>query len=259
MKEIEDNMPGDAPIQVPTWVMDRFPPDHRAAVDHLRRQVDEGMLREIAEADYAQDTEEHLAALKPIWSGGELGEMDSWFPREVLELIRWSEPEHKDWNPGATGVHGHQMRAFCCAILLATPNFEPEKETLIQMLDSVLVLGEDATEAVGRFLTWKIGTLGREEDRPFFALAIAGILHALEPEMTTPEEELLAQWLMDEETSERDYLAGSDPNYSSAPWLFGLSFSKMQNSGWKSLIRRIMEARQNRPLGILLAAKCKES
>jgi hypothetical protein len=195
------------PVPMPGWVRERFPPDKRAAIEHLRRRIDEGMLREIAEADYAQDVERHLAALRPLWSGVEFTELQHWFPMEVLELIRWSEPQDKDWKPGSTGLRGHQMRAFCCAVLLAVSIFEPEKETLIQFLDSVLVLGADATEAAGRFLTWKINTLGREDDRPFFALAIAGALHVLEPEMPVSEEESLAQWVQDEEASERDYLS----------------------------------------------------
>lgn len=188
-------MPIESPVPMPQWIRERFPPDRRSAIEHLRQRVDEGMLREIAEADYSQDVERHLAALRPLWSGDEFTELQHWFPREVLELIRWSEPEDKDWKPGSSGLRGHQMRAFCCAALLAASNFEPEKETLVQFLDSVLVLGADATEAAGRFLTWKINTLGRNDDRPFFALAVAGALHALESEMLISEEELLAHWV----------------------------------------------------------------
>jgi len=238
---------------MPQWVRERFPPDERAAVECFRQLLDEGMLREIAEADYSQDVEQHLAALKPLWSGDDFAELHHWFPMEVLELIRWSEPEDNCWKPGSSGIRGHQMRAFCCAVLLETSNFEPEKETLIQFLDSVLVLGVDATEAAGRFLTWKIENLGREEDRPFFALAIAGALHALDSEMPMAEEELLANWVRDEEASEREYLTGYNSDYASAPWLFGLSFNNMRNERWKALICRIIAERQDRPLGILLA------
>ncbi len=79
------------------------------------------MLKEIAEADYAQDVEEHLAALKPVWEGSEFTELHHWFPMVVLDLIRWPEPEDPNWKPGSTGLRGHKMRAFSCAVLLATP------------------------------------------------------------------------------------------------------------------------------------------
>jgi hypothetical protein len=83
----------ESTVQMPQWIREHFPPDQRSAVDHLRGLIDESMLREIAEADYAKDVEGHFAALKPIWQGGDLTELDHWFPMEVLELIRWSEPE----------------------------------------------------------------------------------------------------------------------------------------------------------------------
>jgi hypothetical protein len=69
----------ELPVQMPQWIRERFPPDQRAAVDYLRRLIDVDMLREIAEADYAQDVSEHLAALKPIWEGGELRELHYWY------------------------------------------------------------------------------------------------------------------------------------------------------------------------------------
>ena len=243
--------------QMPKWIRERFPSDPRSAVDFLREFIDEGMLREIAEADYAKDTEQHLQSLKPVWSGGEFKELDSWFPMEVLELMRWSEPEDPEWKPGSPGIRGHQIRAFCCAVLLATPNFEPEKETLIQMLDSVFVLGRDATEATGRFLTWRIESLEREQDRPFFALAIAAIIHSLEPDLSVADEESLADWVRDEEASEREYLAGFRSDFVSAPWLFGLSFSDMRNAKWEALIGRIRDEKSDRPLGRLLAGEQK--
>jgi hypothetical protein len=215
------------------------------------------MLREIAEADYAQDVAEHLAALKPIWEGGELTELDYWFPKEVLELIRWSEPEDSDWKPGSTGSRGHRMRAFSCAVLLATPNFEPDKETLIQMVDSVSLLGPGAREATARFLVWRLDTLGHEEDRPFFALALAAITQSLEDSLSYPMEQDLADWVAGEESFERTYLAGFHDSYRNAPWMFGLSFNDMRNERWEALIRAVQEKSGDNPLGRMLAGNHK--
>jgi hypothetical protein len=125
----------ETPVQMPPKIRERFPSDQRAAVEYLRGLIDEDMLREIAEADYALDASKHLEALLPIWKGDALTALDSWFSMEVLELIRWSEPEDPYWEPGSKGLRGHKMRAFSCAVLLAIPNFEPNKETLIQMVD----------------------------------------------------------------------------------------------------------------------------
>ncbi len=243
----------ESPVQMPQWIRERFPPDHRSAVDHLRGLIDEGMLREIAEADYAQDVEGHFSALKPIWQGGDLTELDHWFPMEVLELIRWSEPEDSAWKPGSTGSRGHKMRAFSCAVLLATPNFEPDKETLIQMVDSVALLEPEAQESVARFLVWRLDTLGHEEDRPFFALALAAITQSLEDSITSSMEQDLADWVEGEESVERSFLAGFHDRYQNAPWMFGLSFNNMRNERWKSLIRTVQERSGDGPFGRMLA------
>ncbi len=248
-------MIAESPVQMPQWIRERFPPDQRSAVDYLRPLIDEDMLRGIAEADYAQDVAEHLAALKPIWEGGELTELDHWFPMEVLELIRWSEPEDSTWKPGSTGSRGHKMRAYSCAVLLATPNCNPNKETLIQMVDSVSLLGSEAQEATARFLVWRLDALSRDEDRPFFALALAAITHSLDNSLSSSLEQELVDWVIDEESAERTYLAGLRDSYQNSPWMFGLSFNDMRNDRWKTLIRAVQERAGDKPLGRMLTEK----
>jgi len=248
-------MPEESPVQMPRWIRERFPPDQRSAVDYLRPLIDEGMLREIAESDYAQGVAEHLAALKPIWEGGELTELDHWFPMEVLELVRWSEPKDSSWKPGSTGLRGHKMRAYSCAVLLATPNFEPDKQTLIQMVDSVSLLGSEAEKATARFLVWRLDTLSCNKDRPFFALALAAITHSLEISLSSSLEQELADWVTDEESAERTYQAGFRDSCRNAPWMFGLSFNDMRNERWKALIRSVQERSGDNPLGRMLAEK----
>ena len=242
----------ERPAEIPAWVLERFPPSPRSAVDFLRPLIDEGMLLEIAEADYAEDTDEHLAALKQIWAGGDL---DAWHPLEVLELIRWSEPEDPFWKPGSTGIRGHQMRAFCCAILLATPNEEPNKETLIQLINSVLLIGTAATEATGRFLTSQFERLGLDEDRPFFVLAVVALLQKLDSGMSVSREMELADWILEAEAIEREQRVEFHEDDGTALWLFGLSFSDMRNDQWKALIAKMADASTDRPLGQLFARK----
>lgn len=242
-------------VQIPQWIRERFPADQRSAVDHLRSLIDEDMLQEIAEADYAQDVAEHLAALKPIWEGGELKELGHWSPKEVLQLIRWSEPEDPNWKPGSTGLRGHKIRAFSCAVLLATPNFEPDKDTLIQMVDSAFLLGSEAQEATAKFLVWRIDALGREEDRPFFAFALAAVAQSIISPLSTSQEQDLSDWVAFEELSERTYLAGYDDSYQTSPWLFGLTYGNMLQGRWQALIRTVKERSGDNPLGRLIAEK----
>lgn len=237
---------------IPNWLLDEFPPDRLAAVEYLRHLVDEDMLREIARADYGDSEEKHFAKLEPVWSRGQVGELDSWYPREVLELMRWSEPEDPSWSPGSPGIRGHTIRAFCCAVLLAAPGGEPAKETLIQMVDSAQVLGGDALDSMARFLTHKIDTLGSEQDRPFFALALVAITYLRAHVLPASREGELADWLGNEEAAEREFLSNYAPGYAGDQWLFGLSFNDMRNDRWRALIERIQSRSGDGPLAELL-------
>ena len=89
----------------------------------------------------------------------------------------------------------------------------------------------------------------REEDRPFFVLALAAIAYHRTPELTIAQEEDLAEWIYHEEYAEREYLTCFNEKYRNAPWLFGLSFNDMRNTKWLALIRKIQRASGPRPLG----------
>ena len=77
-------------------------------------------------------------------------------PGEVLELIRWSNPEASVHKPDAAGRRGHHMRAFACAALLRTAMRDGcvvAEATLAQCLVSAKALGHETSEAAARFLT----------------------------------------------------------------------------------------------------------
>lgn len=211
------------------------------------------MLREIAGADYQQGAERHLESLMPVWQGEEWDELDHWYPQEVLELIRWSEPDVEEWKPGGKGVRGHRMRAFSCAVLLATSNHAATNETVIQLLESALVVGPEALAALAGFLLWKIPRIGRGDDRPFFVLAVVAIARFVVPDLTETREEELARWLAEEEAAERNYLAGFDNEEVESPWLFGLSVNEMRKPKWEALLRRLQAEYPERPLARLMA------
>jgi hypothetical protein len=154
-------------MDVPPALVAAFPPSADLLLDVARRQVDDEMLREIAEEDYGDHVEEHLAALRPIRDLGIVPAQWEWHPAEVLRLMRWS-------GAGSAGRRGHRMRIFAYAALLRRANEEPgvaDEATLAQCLVSARVLGEEFNEAAGRFLAWAVPHITLD-DRWLFALGL---------------------------------------------------------------------------------------
>lgn len=144
-----------------TDLLESFGPDADGLLRAISQHVDDDALESISIADCGEDTEKHLAALKQIRDTGKLPTPMSWVPAEVLELIRWSEPENENWKPGRTGVIGHWMRAFSCAALLRA-TCEPwsygvgpgHDSTLVQLIASLDTLPVDLTLPGVQFLAW---------------------------------------------------------------------------------------------------------
>lgn len=165
--------------QMASEILDRFNPTDEDLLKQVFCHVDASMLREIAEADYGMDVDEHLNALGKIKIDNIPAPM-KWEPKEVLELIRWSEPEDPNWSPGSMGLRGHWMRLFSCAILVraaAEPAndgyFTGEDSTIIQLVDSAIKIGESTSLAALRFLCWRMQYRCLDDwDRPYFAVAI---------------------------------------------------------------------------------------
>ena len=76
--------------------------NERALTPLFNANFDEGMLREIAEADYGESANECYALLQPILKTGLVESYDSML-NEVLHLISFSEPETSDFSPGGQG------------------------------------------------------------------------------------------------------------------------------------------------------------
>jgi hypothetical protein len=199
-------------MNVPAALLDAFPASAARLLGVARRQVDDGMLAEIARADYGRDAERHLAALVPIRDHGWVPAPLHWHPGEVLELVRWSQPEDPTWKPGGTGTRGHQMRAFACAALLrasAEPGNEyyegSDDSTLAQCLASAKVLGEEMLEAAGQFLTWRIPRMTVDHpERLVFPVGLLLIATCLRGGRL--EEHVLgeaAEWVLAEEAAGR--------------------------------------------------------
>jgi hypothetical protein len=121
------------------------------------------------------------------------------------------------------------------------------------LIDSVFLLGQEAQDATARFLVWQLDAIGHVNDRPFFALALAALVQSLNPDLSIIMEQALANWVAGEESSERTYLSRLDDSYRDSRWMFGLSFNDMRNERWESLIRSLLAASADTPLGRLLA------
>jgi hypothetical protein len=153
-------------MDIPVPLIAAFPPSADLLLDLARQQVDDTMLREIANADYGYKADAMLAALRPIRDDGIIPAPMDWPLVEVLQLTRWCDPETPNpppFEPGPTGRRGHQTRLFACAVLLramakpATDNIDnSEDASLANCLISAQVLGEEMSIAAARFLTWRI-------------------------------------------------------------------------------------------------------
>jgi hypothetical protein len=235
---LDEELPLDCEVR---RLLEELRPSPTDLFDLLRSRVDDSMLQEIAEADYGDDSDEHFRALKRVQASGELPP-NEWVPMEVIELIRFSQPDDPTWKPGSTGTRGHVMRAYCCVVLLriaADPkNYEyidGENQTIILLVDSAIVLGGDVPLAALRLLCWRILSLPRSDcEYPFFALAI--LLLALNVRAVNEEGLIqLANWVFTEEERIRNYPTIRPPHWDN--WLFGLTFYNSYCELWQRLAR----------------------
>jgi hypothetical protein len=238
----------DAPsFTVPPALLRAFPPSADALLDLARAGMDDGMLLEMAQADYGVQADEHLAALRVIRDTGAVPAPIEWVPQEVLELIRWSEPDDPSWKPGSTGERGHRMRAFACAALLRAAG-EPANalhlygsaETLAQMVGSALVLGPAWQEALAGLLTWRIPSHPVDEDRPYHAFALLFLAVLLrDGRLDGNALAAAAEWVIEEEAAAAGVVfAGYPPT--PGPWLIRLG-PNLRDSVFRSLARRMLD------------------
>jgi hypothetical protein len=158
-----------------------FSPDADEFLRLVSRRVDDALLYEIAAADYGHDVDEHLAHLRQIRDQGSFATPMRWHPREVLELIRWSNPENPNWQPGLPGERGHWMRAFACSSLLRAAGEKENLElrggvgwnqTLIQLIDSLRAIAPELYRPAAAFLAWLILQAKDDDELGFFLIGL---------------------------------------------------------------------------------------
>ena len=226
-------------------LLESFKPSRDELLERIARLVDDSMLKEISEADYGQDAHAHLSHLRKLRDEGELP-LPRWVPLEVLELIRWSNPDDPTWKPGSTGRRGHIMRAFACSALLrigGEPShrdyFDGENQTLAQLLASVDALGEPLALSTRRFLAWRLaGFPGDDQERPFFIFSLLLLAVSVHPRPPESGLESLLDWLLEDERRVREQ--GILPERADR-WLLGLTHFDLRHDVWAGMGPRLAE------------------
>ena len=143
-------------------ILDQFGPEPDLLLREISKHVTDEMLEEISIADYGEEAEDHLLALRQVRDSAVVPSEMQWVPMEVLELIRWSEPDDPEWKPGRTGEFGHWMRAFSCVAILRAEHKPNDycydtgstDSTLIQLIMSLRELPVDFNSAAVKHLAW---------------------------------------------------------------------------------------------------------
>ncbi|MGA3372158.1 MAG: hypothetical protein ABSC48_10405 [Terracidiphilus sp.] len=173
----------------------------------ISKHISDDMLGTIAAADYGQDKEKHLAALRQVRDAGSFPDKMHWCPMEVLELTRWSEPEDSDWKPERAGEFGHWMRAFSCAAILRAEhkpyndlhNDGSTDSTVIQLILSLRALPVDLNAQAMKHLAWLLlhsDPEGRNDQVRVYGVGL--LWFALQVVPPVPDETLtsLAGWVV---------------------------------------------------------------
>lgn len=231
-------------------------PDAYALLRRVAPRIDDTMLREIAEADYDRDTEAHLAHLRVFRSTGESPSPIAFEPKEVLELIRWSEPEVEDWYPGGSRARGHWMRVFACACLLKmgqeTANIgtlDGQNQTLIQFLESIEALDAGLENDAAALLMWGMCQLYPQraqhyDDLAFFGVGLLALSLSARPRAETAALIALCDWIAQCEqlAAEQAYATSNRGR-----WLLSVTTSNIHHAKWEQLGRRLVSLARGEP------------
>jgi len=188
-------------------LLNKFEPDGDVLLRAISAHVTDEMLECISMADYGCDGDAHLAALRQLRDTITLSENPGWVPMEVLELIRWSEPENPEWKPGRTGEFGHWMRAFSCAAILRAEH-EPWNyhyndgstcSTTIQLVLSLDALPVELKDEAARNFAWlilKSDPEGKNDSIREYGVALLWFALQLKPAVADEDLIALAEWIV---------------------------------------------------------------
>jgi hypothetical protein len=235
---------------IPENILNRFNPARATLLAWLGEHINDELLGVIAAADYGQHYNEHFQALQLIRDELTIPAFLGLIPTEVLELIRWSNPEDPKWKPGLIGYDGHLIRAFASAALVIAGGdpvnkryISSENESLIQLIASCQILGPIANQLSLQLLVWRMLSSAVDyEERPFFALAI--LLQAIVSKSAIMVDGAdltkLAEWVMVEEAALRKKLGYYYSGGFTERWLLDLTIFSSCESVWQEVGRRVL-------------------
>jgi len=106
-------------MDVPSFVLEAYPPDRYALIEHLRSMLDKSMQRAIVEADGGHDARTRWSMIRSLVKKGRLPDTLDVYQTEAWDLTRWDLP-NRVWIP-AKRRRRHITRAFACnALMIAT-------------------------------------------------------------------------------------------------------------------------------------------
>jgi hypothetical protein len=220
-------------------LLNRFKPEGHVLLPAISAHISDEMLECVSRADYGEDSDKHLFALRQIRDTGSMPENPSWVPMEVLELIRWSEPEDPQWKPGRSGELGHWMRAFSCAAILRAEhapgsyyhNDGSTDSTVIQLILSLQALPVDLNRQAAQHLAWLILNSDPEgKDDSVRGYGVALLWFSLHLVPLVPDADLieLAQW-----TINRANELNWNPSLKEFPGLKAMVIGCLKRSAWE--------------------------
>ena len=235
-------------------LLNRFEPDGDVLLRAISAHITDEMLECISQADYGCDADDHLVALRQLRDTGAFPESPGWVPMEVLQLIRWSEPENPEWKPGRTGEFGHWMRAFSCAAILRAEH-EPWNyhyndgstcSTTIQLIFSLEALPVDLKHEAARHFAWlllKSDPEGKNDSIREYGVALFWFALQFRPQVADADLIALAEW-----TVRRADELKWDPRVEEFSGLKGMVIGCQKRSGWEIFGVRLAEIRFERSI-----------
>jgi hypothetical protein len=188
-------------------LLNKFEPESDELLREISKHIDDEMLDWISTADYGSRADEHMVALRQVRDKGTFPLELHWCPMEVLELIRWSEPEDPEWKPGRAGEFGHWMRVFSCAAILRVeqePYNYPYNDgcvdsTVIQLIFSLRALPVDLNSHAAKYFAWlllRTDPEGRNDSVRVYGVALLWFVLHLSPSVPDATLIALSKWVV---------------------------------------------------------------
>jgi hypothetical protein len=222
-----------------------FTPDPGPLIKIINQHVDDDMLCEIAAADYGSDFEQHLVLLRIYRDGGTLPVPLLWHAGEVLELIRWSQPDDPTCKPSGRGENGHWMRAFACVALLSAGTSRDSvvirnfmTTNLPILLLSLVRLPARFGEAPTQYIACLLENLGEDEPSDLRALCCIALLWCTLKYLPATSDKTLivmCEWISAEERAAADIVRKCSPASTQLPLLD----TTFQPESWQSIGRQL--------------------